>query len=315
MLRFLSMRVLQALVVVIGVTLVVFIIIHQLPGGPARALLGNRASPQAIRAFTVANGYNEPLPVQYWRYVDQLVHGNLGYSYYYNESVSAILGQALPKTALLVGLAYLVAIVIAIPAGMFQALHRNRPVDHMLTVGSFVGFSMPTFWLGFLLVAIFAIGLRVLPSVAPQSGTVLGVLQDSRALILPVATLAIVSIAQFSRFMRASALANLVQDFVRTAEAKGLSRWGVVWRHLLRNSLLPVITLIGLSLPSLFAGAIVVESLFNYPGMGQLLYTATTVHDYPLLMGFTVVVGLATVVGSLIADLLYAAIDPRIRYS
>jgi peptide/nickel transport system permease protein len=315
MARFLLMRLLQALVVVVGVTIVVFVIIHQLPGGPARALLGNRASPAAIRAFTVANGYNEPLPVQYWRYLDQLVHGNLGYSYYYNQNVSAILGQALPKTALLVGLAYVVAIVIAIPAGLFQALHRNKPIDHALTVGSFVGFSMPTFWLGFLLVAIFAIGLHALPSVAPQSGSVLGVLSDFRALVLPVATLAIVSIAQFSRFMRSSALANLVQDFVRTAEAKGLSTWGVVRRHLLRNSLLPVITLIGLSLPSLFAGAIVVESLFNYPGMGQLLYTATTVHDYPLLMGFTVVVGLATVGGSLVADLLYAVIDPRIRYS
>jgi peptide/nickel transport system permease protein len=315
MLRFLLMRVLQALVVVVGVTIAVFVIIHQLPGGPARALLGNRASPAAIRAFTVQNGYNEPLPVQYWRYIDQLVHGNLGYSYYYNENVSAILGQVLPKTAMLVGLAYLVAIIVAIPVGMYQALHRNRPVDHALTVGSFVGFSMPTFWLGILLVSIFAVGLHMLPAEAPQGTTVLGVLRDSRALILPVATLSIVSIAQFSRFMRGAALANLVQDFVRTAQAKGVSSWGVVWRHLLRNSLLPVITLIGLSFPSLFAGAIVVESLFNYPGMGQLLYTATTVHDYPVLMGFTVVVGLATVTSSLVADLLYAAIDPRIRYS
>jgi peptide/nickel transport system permease protein len=315
MLRFILKRLLQAIVVVIGVTIVVFVIIHQLPGGPARALLGNRASPAAIRAFTVQNGYNEPLPVQYWRYVDQLVHGNLGYSYYYNENVSSILGQVLPKTALLVGLAYLVAIIIAIPVGMFQALHRNRPVDHVLTVGSFVGFSMPTFWLGILLIAIFAVGLGVLPSEAPQGTTLLGVLQDSRALILPVATLAIVSIAQFSRFMRSSALTNLVQDFVRTAQAKGVSRRAVVWRHLLRNSLLPVITLIGLSFPSLFAGAIVVESLFNYPGMGQLLFTATTTHDYPVLMGFTVVVGLATVTSSLVTDLLYAVVDPRIRYS
>jgi peptide/nickel transport system permease protein len=315
MLRFILKRLLQAIVVVIGVTIVVFVIIHQLPGGPARALLGNRASPAAIRAFTVQNGYNEPLPVQYWHYVDQLVHGNLGYSYYYNENVSSILGQVLPKTALLVGLAYVVAIIIAIPVGMFQALHRNRPVDHVLTVGSFVGFSMPTFWLGILLIAIFAVGLGVLPSEAPQGTTLLGVLQDSRALILPVATLAIVSIAQFSRFMRSSALVNLVQDFVRTAQAKGLSRRAVVWRHLLRNSLLPVITLIGLSFPSLFAGAIVVESLFNYPGMGQLLFTATTTHDYPVLMGFTVVVGLATVTSSLVTDLLYAVVDPRIRYS
>jgi peptide/nickel transport system permease protein len=315
MLRFILKRVLQAIVVVIGVTIVVFVIIHQLPGGPARALLGNRASPAAIRAFTVQNGYNEPLPLQYWRYVDQLVHGNLGYSYYYNENVSSILGQVLPKTALLVGLAYVVAIIIAIPVGMFQALHRNKPVDHVLTVGSFVGFSMPTFWLGILLIAIFAVGLGVLPSEAPQGTTLVGVLQDSRALILPVATLAIVSIAQFSRFMRSSALTNLVQDFVRTAQAKGVSKRAVVWRHLLRNSLLPVITLIGLSFPSLFAGAIVVESLFNYPGMGQLLFTATTVHDYPVLMGFTVVVGLATVTSSLVTDLLYAVVDPRIRYS
>ena len=315
MIRYVAVRLAQAVAVVIGVTIVVFVIIHRLPGGPARALLGERASDQAVHAFVVQNGYDKPLPAQYLHYINNLLHGDLGYSYYYNEKVTAILANVLPKTAVLVGLAYVVAIAIAVPVGMYQAMHRNKISDHVLTVGAFIGFSMPTFWLGILLVYFFSISTHLFPAEAPQTTSLVLLLRDFRALVLPVVTLAVVSVAQFSRFTRASAASNLAQDFVRTARAKGVSDGGIVRRHLLRNSLLPLITLFGLSLPSLFAGAIVVETLFNYPGMGQLLYTATTVHDYSVLMGFTVVVGVATVTSSLVADLLYAVVDPRIRYS
>jgi peptide/nickel transport system permease protein len=161
---------------------------------------------------------------------------------------------------------------------------------------------------------LFSARLHIFPPEGPQGATVSASLADPGALVLPVATLTIVTVAQFSRFMRSSAIETLLQDYIRTARAKGGSRWQVIRRHLLRNSVLPIITLIGLSLPTVFSGAIIVEALFNYPGMGWLFWTATGAHDYPVLMGFTVVVAIATVVGNLLADIAYAVADPRIRY-
>jgi peptide/nickel transport system permease protein len=215
---------------------------------------------------------------------------------------------------LLVGLSYVLALLIAIPVGIVQALRRGTLLDHSLTTVSFVGYSMPTFWLGMLLIVLFSVQLHVLPSEGPQGAGVGAVLQDPRGLVLPVLTLTIVTVAQFSRFVRSSAIDTLLEDFVRTAVAKGVSKRGLVMRHLLRNSLLPVVTLIGLSLPNVLSGAIIVEALFNYPGMGWLFWTAATARDYATLMGFTIVVGAATVIGNLIADVVYAAMDPRIRY-
>jgi len=306
-------RSIQAFVVLVIVTIIVFAILHFLPGSPARAMLGIRATPGAIKAFNDANGYNRSLPVQYWLYLDRLVHGNLGFSYHFDQSVGSLLALDLPKSALLVGSSYVLALVIAIPMGIVQGMRRNKLSDHALTTLAFIGYSMPTFWLGMLLIVIFAAQLHVFPPEAPQGASVSAVLQDPSAMVLPIATLTIVTVAQFSRFMRSSVIDNLLQDYVRTARAKGTSTIQLVRRHLLRNSLLPIITLVGLSLPSVISGAIIVEALFNYPGMGWLFWTAAGAHDYPTLMGFTLVVGIATVVGNLLADVAYAVADPRIR--
>jgi len=314
MTTFIIRRMAQALIVIVGVTIIVFVIIHLLPGGPARDILGSRASPQQIRAFIVANGYNKPLYVQYGHYVVNLLRGNLGYSYHYNQTVGSLLVQYLPKSALLVGLAYLVALIVAIPLGLLQALRRNHPIDYALTGVSFIGYSMPVFWLGIVLIQVFAITLRWLPPEGPQGSTIGAILSRPSALILPVATLAIITVAMFSRFMRSSAIENLVQDYIRTARAKGVPERRIVFRHLLRNALNPIITLVGLSLPATLSGAVVTESVFNYPGMGLLFWTAAITHDFPILLGFTVVIAAATVVGSLLADVLYAVADPRIRY-
>ncbi|HVC13344.1 MAG TPA: ABC transporter permease [Acidimicrobiales bacterium] len=314
MLAYIARRLLQAVIVVVGVTLVVFLLIHLLPGGPARAALGPRATKAAIANFNVANGYNRAVPVQYGLYVWHLVHGNLGYSYHYNQSVLSLLEANLPKSALLVGLAFVLSLVVGVPLGLYQAIRRNKFADHAITTFAFAGYAMPNFWAGMLLILAFAISLHVLPAEAPQASSVASILADPRALVLPVVTLALVSFAQFSRFMRSSAIENLVQDYIRTARAKGISNTRVVFRHLLPNSVTPIITLIGLTLPIILSGAIVIEALFNYPGMGYLLWEAALRQDYPLLMGFTIVVGVATVMGSLLADLLYAAVDPRVRY-
>jgi peptide/nickel transport system permease protein len=314
MTRYLLRRIAQAVVVLFIVTIVVFAILHFLPGSPARALLGIHATPGAIRAFNIANGYNRALPVQYVLYIDRLVHGNLGFSYHFDQSVGSLLVLDLPKSAVLVGASYIVALVIAIPMGVLQALRRNKVTDHALTAFSFIGYAMPTFWLGILLIVAFSATIHLLPPEGPQGATVGAALRDPVGLVLPIATLAIVTVAQFSRFMRSSAIDTLLQDYIRTARAKGASRWRMITRHLLRNSVLPIITLVGLSLPSVLSGAIIVEALFNYPGMGWLFWTATGARDYPVLMGFTVVVAAATVVGNLLADIAYAAADPRIRY-
>ncbi len=313
MMTYILRRVGQSLIVILGVTVIVFVLLRLLPGGPARALLGPRATPATVHAFIVQNGYNKPFFVQYFDFLGRLVRGQLGYSYHYNQPVTALLGEDLPKTVVLVGLSYVVALLVAIPIGLAQAVRRNRPFDYGATGLAFIGYSMPAFWLGILLILLFSVKIHLFPSEAPQGSSVGAILSDPRALVLPVLTLAILSIAYFSRYMRSSAIDTLLQDYIRTARATGISERRVIARHVLRNSLVPIITLLGLSIPVMLSGAVVVESVFNYPGMGLLLWNATTTHDYPVLLGFTIVIAVATVLGSLMADLLYGVVDPRVR--
>ncbi len=300
---------------IILTTLLVFLLTHLLPGGAARATLGAKASATAIRDFNIANGYNKPFFIQYLDFLLRLLHGNLGYSYHYNQSVSSLIGEYLPKSLILVVGAVLVALVIAVPIGLFQADRRNKAADHSLTGVAFVLYSMPMFWLGMLLIVIFSVTLNILPPEAPQGATVAAILADPQALVLPILTLALVTLAAFSRYMRSSAIDVLAESYILTARAKGLGRISVLRRHVLRNSLLPIVTLLGVLLPWLISGALVVESVFNYPGMGLLYWTAISSRDYPTVVGATIVSAVATVVGSLLADIAYAVLDPRIRYT
>jgi peptide/nickel transport system permease protein len=252
---------------------------------------------------------------QYFHYLGQLFHGNLGYSYKLNEPVSTLLSQDLPKSFYLSGLALVLTLIIAIPLGIYQAVRRNKPDDYAVTGLSFIGYSMPTFWLGLLLIAFFSIFLKWLPPSAPQSATVGGAISDPRAMILPVLTLTIVGIAFFSRYMRSSAIESLAQDYIRTARAKGVTRRGLLFGHMLRNAILPVVTLIGLSVPALLSGNLITESVFNYPGVGLLFWTAAETRDYPTLLALTLVVAVFTVLGNLLADIGYGIIDRRVRVS
>jgi peptide/nickel transport system permease protein len=315
MTRFLVRRIGQAIAVVFIVSIMTFLLLHLLPGGAARAELGVRASPGSIRAFNKANGYNLPLVPQYFLYLDHLFHGKLGYSYKLNEPVSTLLAQDLPKSFYLSGLALFFTLIIAIPLGIYQAVRRNKPDDYLVTGMSFIGYSMPTFWLGLLLIAFFSIFLKWLPPSAPQSATVGGAITDPRAMILPVLTLTIVGIAFFSRYMRSSAIESLAQDYIRTARAKGVTRRGLLFGHMLRNAILPVVTLIGLSVPALLSGNLITESVFNYPGVGLLFWTAAETRDYPTLLALTLVVAIFTVIGNLAADIGYGIIDRRVRVS
>jgi len=304
----------QAVVVVIGVMVVTFALIHLEPGSAARATLGTRATDERIAVFNAANGLNRPLTAQFVSFVKQAAAGNLGTSYSLHQPVSTLIAQRLPRDGVLLGLSTLLALALALPMGIFQAVRRGRAEDHAFTVLSFGLYSIPDFFFGLLLIAIFSVQLHLLPSQAPQAQSIGGILADPRALVLPVLTLALVSMASFSRYVRSSAIITLAQEYIQVARSTGLPERLVLRRHVLRNSLLPVITVLGLSARDIVAGAVIAEAVFNYPGMGQLFFQAATSKDYPILLGSTLVVGVATVIGSLIADIAYSLLDPRIRY-
>jgi peptide/nickel transport system permease protein len=313
---YLLRRVGQAIIVVLGVTFLVFILSRVIPGGEARAALGPRALPQEIAQFNRVNGFNLPLWDQFYQYLRNLLESfNLGYSYHYNQSVKALISERLPKTLVLVGISTVFALIVAIPLGVLQVVRRNKPVDYALTGVSFIGYSMPAFLLGQLLILYFAIDLRWFSVEAPQGATVGAILSDPRGLVLPVLTLSALTIAAFSRYMRSSMMEAMTQDYIRTARAKGARGRRVLFRHALRNALIPIVTLIGLSFPGIVGGALITETVFNFPGMGLLTTQAALQTDVPILLGTTFVASLATVAGSLIADILYAVVDPRVRYT
>ncbi len=216
----------QAVVVVLGVTIITFVLLHALPGSLARDILGNRASPQAIAEFNRENGLTRPLWYQYWVFLDRLLHGNLGYSFQFNRSVDSLLASELPQDLVLGGLALVISLAIAIPVGIAQAVRRNGALDYAGTGVSFVLYSMPQYAIALLLIQLLAISFHVFPAEAPQSPSALGLLSHPSALVLPVAALTLVTFAQFSRYMRSSALDTLAQDYIRTARAKGCrSTW------------------------------------------------------------------------------------------
>jgi peptide/nickel transport system permease protein len=312
---FLIRRLLQTLVVLFFVTIITILLVHLFPGGPVRALLGPRATAAQVASYNHLYGFDRPLYVQYGRWVGQLLHGNLGYSLKLNQSVTSLLFQDLPKTVILVGIGTAVSLIVGIPLGVYQAVRRYTVGDYVLTGISFLGYATPTFFIGLMLVEVFAIDLHMFPSFAPQGTTVAQVLSDPQALVLPVTAFAFLGYALWSRFMRSSVMDNLVQDYVRTARAKGASERRVLWGHVFRNSLISIVTLLGLSIPSLVAGAIFIEVVFNYPGMGLAFYNAALQVDYQVLLGFTVIGTLATIIGNLVADIGYAVLDPRVRYS
>jgi peptide/nickel transport system permease protein len=311
---FLIRRTGQAIFVLFLVTVATLGLVHLFPGGPVRALLGVRATPTLINFYNHLYGFDQPFYVQYLKWVNQLLHGNLGFSDKLNLSVTSLIAQDLPKTIVLVVLGTVVSLLFGIPLGVYQAVHRNSFTDYVLTGISFLGYSTPTFFFGLVLVDWFAVDTHVFPPFAPQSSSVLAILGDPRALVLPVVTYAFLLYALWSRYMRSSVLDNLVQDYVRTARAKGASERRVVWGHVFRNSLVSIVTLLGLSLPTLVGGAILIEVVFNYPGMGLAFYQAALNNDYEVLLGFTVLATVATVLGNLLADIGYAALDPRVRY-
>jgi peptide/nickel transport system permease protein len=301
MTAYLARRLLQAVAVMLLVTLIVFGLLRLAPGGAAAAVLGTGSAHQQFL-------------LQYLTWLGRVLQGNLGYSRARNESVSALLAASLPRTLALTGISTLIALAVAVPLGLLQAVRRSRAADHVLRGLTYLFYGMPTFVLGAVLVLFLAVDHHVFGAEGPQAPGIVGVITDVRDLTLPVLTLTLVTIAIFARYMRSSALDSLAQEYVEAARARGAGQRRVLIGHVLRNSLVPVVTLVGLSFPQIVGGAVVVESLFNIQGMGWQIWQAVLNHDFAVTLGFTLVIGVGAVIGSVLADIGYAVLDPRVRY-
>jgi len=303
-----------AIIVTIGVTAISYALLHAIAPNPAYVVLGSKSSPAAVRAWDKANGYDRPEVVQIASYLWDLVRGHFGYSYKLNQSVTALIKENAGRSAYLSGAALVLSLLIAMPLGIAQAVRRNSFGDYTMTTLNFVLYSMPSFFLGLILINVFALDLHVFPpGVNDQITTTWAAITHPNQLLLPIVTLTAINIASFSRYMRSSALDALAQDYIRLARAKGLSERAVLTRHLVRNACLPMITLLGLSIPSLLAGNLLIEYLFNYPGLGLMFYTALGNEDYNVMLAYVVLGGLLTVIGNLLADVAMTIADPRVR--
>ena len=308
---------LQSVLVCFFVLVIVYVLFSfEGPTELAKSILGStRATPAAITRTINQYGFNKPIWVQLWRAIFNLIHLNFGISAQQNQPVSSLMKVALPRSLLLVGASTVLALIIALPLGVFQVVRRNKPSDYVLTSLSFIFYAMPPYLLGVLLIMVFAIHWHIFAPVILPSESVWQIATSWQQISLPMFTLAALTVASFSRYMRSSMMDALAEDYVRTARAKGAGEGRVLFRHAFRNALIPIITLLGLSLPTIAGGAVIVETVFNYPGMGLLTTNAALGNDVPVVVGTTIVTTVLTVAGSLLADLLYAIADPRIRYA
>jgi peptide/nickel transport system permease protein len=310
---YLLRRIGTSIIVLIGISIFMYLLLHVVFPSPARVALGLRANNAQIAAFNKANGYDRPVIEQYLTYMNGLLHGNLGYSYAENQTVAALFAERLARSIYLSGISLLLAILIALPLGIFQAVRRNSLGDNVATSGAFILYSMPSFFLGLILIQIFALSFPILGFEASQSTSIWTVIGDWHDMLLPVLTLVLITVANFSRYMRSSSIDVLAQDYIKVARAKGLPERLVLTRHMARNASLPMITLIGLFLPALLAGNLIVETLFNYEGLGLLFFNSLQKEDYPVLLAYTLVGAVFVVLGNFVADIALTVADPRIR--
>jgi peptide/nickel transport system permease protein len=310
---YLLRRIGTSIIVLIGISIFMYLLLHSVFPSPARVALGLRANQAQIDAFNKANGYDRPVVEQYLTYMNGLVHGNLGYSWAENQTVASLFQERLARSIYLSGISLVFAIAIAIPLGVFQAVRRNSLGDNVATSSAFILYSMPSFFLGLILIQIFALSFPILGFEASQSTSIWTVIGDWHDMLLPILTLTLITVANFSRYMRSSSIDVLAQDYIKVARAKGLPERLVLTRHMVRNASLPMVTLIGLFLPALLAGNLIVETLFNYQGLGLLFFTSLQKEDYPVLLAYTLVGAVFVVLGNFVADIALTVADPRIR--
>ena len=314
--RYLIRRLIQAVPTFFGVTIIVFALINAVPGGPGGELaLDPTIKPEDLARIRASMGLDKPVQERYFIFLGGVLQGDLGVSLVQRGvPVSEMIGERLPKTLLLTGTALLLALLIAVPLGVFSAVKQYSLFDNIATVFSTAGIAVPSFWLAILMILLFSVTLRWFPTGGVQT---LGA--DTSAgdilwhLTMPSLALAFISIASWNRYIRASMLEVIRQDFIRTARAKGLRDRFVIFKHALRNALIPFVTLLGLSLPTLVGGALIIERIFSWPGIGRLAFDAAQQRDYPVIMGVVMMASILTIVGNLAADITYGFLDPRIK--
>lgn len=323
MLQYLLRRLLQMVPLLIGISIIVFSIANLIPGSPVTDLVlilerHRNLTQEDIDRIERFYGLDQPAHTRYFSWVGNVVQGDLGVSLRTNQPVTRLILSSLPNTLALTASAFVLALLFAIPIGVYGAVRRNSWFDHLSTAGAVSGYSVPTFWLALLLLLLFAVKFREWGWFSLPAGGAYdlrgggGVLDRLEHLILPAFALAFVQTALWTRYIRSQMLEVLSQDFIRTARSKGLRERLVIYRHGLRNALLPLITLMGIAIPELFGGALIIEQIFNYAGMGQLTFTAATGHDYPLIMGTVMFAAVLVILGNLLADIAYSIIDPRV---
>lgn len=313
MTTYLIRRFFQSIVTLFIVSVATFGMMHMMPNGIAHAMLGKNYNPVSVAALNHRLGLDQPLYIQYWRWLDRLVvHFDLGYSYLTNQSVDDLLKETLGQSVYIVGLALFFTILLSVPLGVLQATRRNSATDYAITTFSFIAYAVPVFFLGVILRDLFQVQFHLIP-VLNNLDSFHALFVKPEQVILPVGTLVVSGVAGYSRYMRSSMLDELTQDYVRTAIAKGATKRRVLYRHVLRNAMIPMITLVGLSLPTLVGGALLVEQIFNIKGIGVLTINAALQNDFAIVLGTTMLTALVTIMGSLVADISYAALDPRVR--
>jgi peptide/nickel transport system permease protein len=298
---------------VVVVSIVMFALISSAPGGPA-ILVQQDVTAEAAATMRRNLGLDDPVVVRYGRWASRMLQGDAGVSLSNSRPVGLLLSQRFSATALLASAALLLAIVVSIPIGVMSAVHRNRWFDRIATAAAFVGVSVPNFWLGIMMIILFSVTLGWLPSGGMGGSGAISWWDRLRHLAMPAFVLSAASMAQLTRYTRSSMIGVLREDYVRTARAKGVPQTQVLTRHVLRNGLIPVITVIGVIMPRLFSGAAITESIFAWPGLGRLAVDAALQRDFPVIMALTMLVSVLVISASLVVDLLYSVIDPRIRY-
>ncbi len=318
LLKYAAKRIAQAIPMLLAVSIIIYALLQAMPGDPLDMYLENpSASPEAIEAIKEAHGLNQPVYIQYLDWLTGILTGDWGVSINSQRQVIDVIGERVVPTLQLTATSFLLALVIALPLGVRSAIKKGETFDNVTTPLTFFGISMPSFWFGLMLQLLFAVTLHWLPSAGryslggPGAGSVLDLL---RHLIMPSIVLALIYIASWTRYARSNYLEVLGQDYIRTARAKGLKERVVLYKHALRNALIPMVTVVMLDIPVLFSGAVITETVFAWPGMGSLFFDSLTKQDFPILMGILMVNAVLVILSNLLADIIYAALDPRIKY-
>lgn len=315
MFSYIIRRLLIAIPVLIGVTIVNFLIINLAPGNPVDMMIDPTISAAEIMEKKEALGLNDPLYIQYFRWMVNLLHGSFGYSFSSFQPVGQMIGERIGPTALLMGLSMIVGLIIALPLGILSAVKQHSKLDYLATGGAFVGISVPNFFMALTLIYIFSLQLKVLPSGGMITlGGNGGIGDRLLHLVLPVMVLGITFAGKKIRYVRSSVLEILGQDYLRTARAKGLHEYVVINKHALRNALIPIITVVGLEIPALLGGAVITEQIFSWPGIGQLTMSSIMSRDYPTLMALNLMAAIMVLSANLLTDVVYSVVDPRIKY-